>query len=166
MSVERSGLTVVLFATSCTLSGQALAQSKDQVTISKPSFELRASPGNVVVHRNQPISVTVDLTNVTGRDAFVRLWTWPTPFGPHTDLHCLMLQCRAQFTGKEVSYKWPPPGKTVEDGEVSPHLPAVMEALREQGCSVEVRPVSYEFQRGGNKMLVVQYTDTSKGQIR
>ena len=39
-------------------------------------------------------------------------------------------------------------------GDVSPHLPAVMEALREQGCSVEVRPVAYEFQKGGNKMLV------------
>ena len=53
---------------------------------------------------------------------------------------------------------------TAFSGEVSSHLPAVMGALREQGCSVEVRPVAYEFQKGGNKMLVVQYTDTSKEQ--
>jgi hypothetical protein len=44
---------------------------------------------------------------------------------------------------------------TAFSGEVSPHLPAVMEALRDQGCSVEVRPVNYEFQKGGNKMLIV-----------
>ena len=45
---------------------------------------------------------------------------------------------------------------TAFSGEVSPHLPAVMEAMREEGCSVEVRPVNYEFQKGGDKMLVVR----------
>ncbi len=44
---------------------------------------------------------------------------------------------------------------TAFTGELSPHLPAVMEALREQGCSVEVCPVAYEFQKRGNRMLCV-----------
>ena len=48
---------------------------------------------------------------------------------------------------------------TAFSGELSPHLPAVMEALREQGCSVEIRPVAYEFQKGGNKMLVATKKD-------
>jgi hypothetical protein len=42
---------------------------------------------------------------------------------------------------------------TAFDGQLSPHLPAVMERLRAQGCAVEVCPVAYEFQKGGNKML-------------
>ena len=45
---------------------------------------------------------------------------------------------------------------TAFDGQLSPHLPGVMERLREQGCSVEVCPVAYEFQRGGNKILCVR----------
>lgn len=48
---------------------------------------------------------------------------------------------------------------TAFSGELSPHLPAVMEALREQGYSVEVCPVAYEFQKGGNRMLVVMRKD-------
>jgi hypothetical protein len=44
---------------------------------------------------------------------------------------------------------------TAFDGQLSSHLPVVMEHLREQGCSVEVCPVAYEFQKGGNKMLRV-----------
>ena len=44
---------------------------------------------------------------------------------------------------------------TAFTGELSPHLPVVMEALREQGCSVEVCAVPYEFQKGGNRMLIV-----------
>ena len=44
---------------------------------------------------------------------------------------------------------------TAFSGELSPHLPVVMEALREQDCSVEICPVAYEFQKGSNKMLRV-----------
>ena len=44
-------------------------------------------------------------------------------------------------------------------GEVSPHLPIVMEALRDRGCSVDIRPVAYEFQKGGNKMLIARRRD-------
>lgn len=40
-------------------------------------------------------------------------------------------------------------------GELSPHLSPVMEQLRRLDYAVEVRPVAYEFQRGGNKMLCV-----------
>ena len=47
------------------------------------------------------------------------------------------------------------PVLTAFTSELSPHLPAVMEALREQGYSVEVCSVSYEFQKGGNRMLCV-----------
>ena len=38
----------------------------------------------------------------------------------------------------------------------SPHVPPVMETLRGKGYSVEVRKVAYEFQRGGNEMMVVK----------
>ncbi len=41
------------------------------------------------------------------------------------------------------------------DGGRSPHLPVVTEHFAEQGISVEVRQVAYEFQRGGNEMLVL-----------
>lgn len=40
-------------------------------------------------------------------------------------------------------------------GELSPHLAPVLESLRTHGCAVEVRPVGYEFQKGGNQMLCV-----------
>jgi hypothetical protein len=39
------------------------------------------------------------------------------------------------------------------DGHPSAHVPAVREHFTALGYKVEVRPVSYEFQRGGNKML-------------
>jgi hypothetical protein len=42
------------------------------------------------------------------------------------------------------------------DGLLSPHFPAVREHLTSQGFRLEVRPVPYEFQRGGNAMLVVR----------
>ncbi len=47
---------------------------------------------------------------------------------------------------------------TAFSGELSPHLSPVMEHLRTLGYAVEVRPVEYEFQRGGNKMLCVSGT--------
>ena len=40
-------------------------------------------------------------------------------------------------------------------GGPSPHLEPVVDALRELGYGAEIREVPYEFQRGGNKMLVV-----------
>ena len=42
------------------------------------------------------------------------------------------------------------------DGVKSPHLPSVMGALRARGFEVEQRRVGYEFQRGGNEMLVLR----------
>lgn len=42
------------------------------------------------------------------------------------------------------------------DGLLSPHLPAVREHLTSRGFRLEVRRVPYEFQRGGNAMLVVK----------
>ena len=41
------------------------------------------------------------------------------------------------------------------DGVISPHLPTVMQALRERGYVVDVRTVEYEFQKGGNQVLCV-----------
>jgi SAM-dependent methyltransferase len=41
------------------------------------------------------------------------------------------------------------------DNRMSPHLPFVKEQLANLGFSVEVRRVPYEFQRGGNEMLVI-----------
>ena len=40
-------------------------------------------------------------------------------------------------------------------GEMSPWLSPVMEQLREQNYSVELRTVPYEFQKGGNQMLAI-----------
>lgn len=42
------------------------------------------------------------------------------------------------------------------DGAISPHLDSVSEHLASHGFSVEVRRVHYEFQRGGNEMLVIK----------
>lgn len=42
------------------------------------------------------------------------------------------------------------------DGTPSPHLSFVTESLARQGYRVEIQPVLYEFQRGGNEMLMVQ----------
>lgn len=42
------------------------------------------------------------------------------------------------------------------NGAVSPHLRFVEEQLAEQGFDVEIKRVSYEFQRGGNQMLAIK----------
>ena len=44
------------------------------------------------------------------------------------------------------------------DGAASPYLCFVNEHLANQGFGVEVKRVSYEFQRGGNEMLVIKPT--------
>jgi hypothetical protein len=44
---------------------------------------------------------------------------------------------------------------TAFSGEISPHLAPVIERLREQGFTVAIRQVGYEFQKGGNEMLTV-----------
>lgn len=41
-------------------------------------------------------------------------------------------------------------------GEVSPHLAPIRTQLQQEGFAVEVRKVDYEFQRGGNEMLVLK----------
>ena len=40
-------------------------------------------------------------------------------------------------------------------GAPSAHLPGVMAALKTEGYRVEVRKVGYEFQAGGDQMLVL-----------
>ncbi len=42
------------------------------------------------------------------------------------------------------------------DGASSPHLHFVNEQLTNHGFAIEVKPVPYEFQRGGNEMLVIK----------
>lgn len=42
------------------------------------------------------------------------------------------------------------------DGALSPHLRSVEDRLASQGYAVEVRRVAYEFQRGGNEMLLIR----------
>jgi hypothetical protein len=51
------------------------------------------------------------------------------------------------------------PVLTAFSGEISPHLPPVMQRLAEHGYRVELRTVEYEFQKGGNQMLCV-YADS------
>ena len=41
-------------------------------------------------------------------------------------------------------------------GGTSPHLGPVVDALKDRGYTAEIREVLYEFQRGGDKMLVVR----------
>lgn len=41
-------------------------------------------------------------------------------------------------------------------GRPSPHLEPVITQLRERGCQAEVRTVDYEFQKGGDQMLIVR----------
>lgn len=87
---------------------QAPAQKTNKATSSTDLFGLSARPTSVVVHHNQRIPIEFTLTNRSGRDAYIRLWFWPTSFGRHTDLHCFMMRCRDESTGKEVQYRWPP----------------------------------------------------------
>ena len=42
------------------------------------------------------------------------------------------------------------------DGRRSPHLAPLLDALASRGLATEVRQVGYEFQKGGNQMLVIQ----------
>mgnify|MGYP001794837229 FL=1 len=48
------------------------------------------------------------------------------------------------------------PVVTQFSGETSPHLDAVINQLTDRGFQVEVRKVDYEFQKGGNEMLLVR----------
>jgi len=41
-------------------------------------------------------------------------------------------------------------------GEISPHLSPVIRELNNQGYNLEIKPVPYEFQKGGNQMLQVE----------
>jgi len=43
------------------------------------------------------------------------------------------------------------------DGTVSSHLPMVTKHFERNGFDIEIRRVSYEFQRGGNEMLVIKH---------
>ena len=49
--------------------------------------------------------------------------------------------------------------------ELSPHLRFVTEQLASLGFGVEIRKVSYEFQRGGNQMLVIRKYKNEKRSI-
>lgn len=40
--------------------------------------------------------------------------------------------------------------------EISPHLDAVIEAMSADGAEVQAQTVDYEFQKGGNQMLVIR----------
>lgn len=45
---------------------------------------------------------------------------------------------------------------TLNGASISPHLQFVKEYFAQNGFSIEVKPVPYEFQRGGNEMLVIK----------
>lgn len=42
------------------------------------------------------------------------------------------------------------------DGAVSPHLSVISEEFTRRGLDVQIKNVAYEFQRGGNQMLVIK----------
>jgi hypothetical protein len=68
-----------------------------------------------------------------------------------TEFHLASIADMARIAGEVRVF----PILTAFSGEPSPHLPGVIEALRERGYDVEVRRVGYEFQKGGNEMLCV-----------
>jgi len=43
------------------------------------------------------------------------------------------------------------------EGASSPHLPLINEHFSGHGISLEIKRVPYEFQRGGNEMLVIKH---------
>jgi hypothetical protein len=47
-----------------------------------------------------------------------------------------------------------------QSGELSPHVPGVIATLTGEGYSLSLQSVPYEFQRGGNQMLVVVRSPT------
>jgi hypothetical protein len=69
-----------------------------------------------------------------------------------TDFHLASLLEMARVAAEVRVF----PLLTAFSGELSPHLSGVLEQMRNRGYAVEVRPVAYEFQKGGNKMLCVQ----------
>jgi len=46
------------------------------------------------------------------------------------------------------------------DGTPSPHPPYIKKGLQQQGYEIETRRVPYEFQRGGNELLIVSRVDS------
>ena len=107
MSLKVFGLTLLLFSAYFLTPVPTLAGKTNKKTRLPASFEMWAGPSHVVVYHNQSISIQIALRNVTDRDAYIRQWFWPVPFGIHTDLHCLMLRCHNQITGKKVRYTCP-----------------------------------------------------------
>lgn len=43
------------------------------------------------------------------------------------------------------------------DGAISPHLSVITEEFNRRGFAVQTQNVAYEFQRGGNQMLVINH---------
>lgn len=41
------------------------------------------------------------------------------------------------------------------DGEPSPHVESVIQELSSSGFDVQIQPVAYEFQKGGNQMMMI-----------
>ncbi|MCW3060934.1 MAG: hypothetical protein JWQ02_2755, partial [Capsulimonas sp.] len=77
-----------------------------------------ARPNPTSAHRGQPINLHVKLTNVTSHDAYLWLFFKPTASGADTDMGCLMMRCRNQKTGKDVRYRFGPPGRTTQDAQM------------------------------------------------
>lgn len=48
------------------------------------------------------------------------------------------------------------------DGRPSPHLPTITSRLAQAGCEILIQTVAYEFQRGGNQMLVIRSLDCTE----
>jgi hypothetical protein len=43
------------------------------------------------------------------------------------------------------------------DGSISPHISLVTEEFAKRGFAVQIKNVAYEFQRGGNQMLIIKH---------
>src|SRR4051812_10293093 len=78
-------------------------------------FVLQIRPHTVTARQGYPVRLSVYVKNVSGHAQYIKMFPRAVPFGSDSNEGCLMMRCRDQQTGKEVKYKWWPPGMSGED---------------------------------------------------
>ena len=112
---------VCFFAVATGISLQLNARASDTLRTTKRSnmpFVLHVWPKRLFVHAEHPVNLHVILRNVSGTDQFIWCFMRPVPFGADTDMGSLMTRCRNARAGKDVRYKWAPPGMTTQDAQM------------------------------------------------
>ena len=120
-------------------------------------FVLTVWPQRIFVLYRHPIYLRVALENRTDQDRFIRFWFTPIPFGPKTDLHCLLMRCYNHKTRKDAQYTGIPPGKTVDDAQ---NKESTSEVYARSFTGYTVNMAQFCDLPPGDYSLVMQY-DTS-----